>query len=38
MIENGHQKGVVVDATFGTNDKKVMCYVKYIIHVCGLIH
>jgi hypothetical protein len=22
MIENGHQSGVVVDATFGTNEKR----------------
>jgi hypothetical protein len=27
MIENGHQRGVVVDATFGTNEKKVIHYV-----------
>ncbi len=24
MIEHGHQGGVVVDATFGTNEKKVI--------------
>jgi hypothetical protein len=27
MIEHGHQGGVVVDATFGTNEKKVIHYV-----------
>jgi hypothetical protein len=27
MIEHGHQKGVVVDVTFGTNEKKVIHYV-----------
>ncbi len=26
MIEYGHQGGVVVDATFGTNEKKVIHY------------
>jgi hypothetical protein len=32
MIEHGHQGGVVVDATFGANEKKVIHYVWYIIH------
>jgi hypothetical protein len=27
MIERGHQGGVKVDATFGTNEKKVIHYV-----------
>jgi hypothetical protein len=27
MIEHGHQGGVKVDATFGTNEKKVIHYV-----------
>ncbi len=27
MIKHGHQEGVVVDATFGTNEKKVTHYV-----------
>ena len=27
MIEHGHQGGIVVDATFGTNEKKVIHYV-----------
>jgi len=27
MIKHGHQEGVVVDATFGTNEKKVIHYV-----------
>jgi hypothetical protein len=27
MIEHGHQGGVAVDATFGTNEKKVILYV-----------
>jgi hypothetical protein len=27
MIEHGHQGGVAVDATFGTNEKKVIHYV-----------
>ncbi len=26
MIEHGYQEGVVVDATFGTNEKKVIHY------------
>ncbi len=24
MIEHGHQRGVAIDATFGTNEKKVI--------------
>jgi hypothetical protein len=27
MIEHGHQGGVAIDATFGTNKKKVIHYV-----------
>ncbi len=27
MIEHGHQEGVAIDATFGTNEKKVIHYV-----------
>jgi hypothetical protein len=27
MIEHGHQGGVAIDATFGTNEKKVIHYV-----------
>jgi hypothetical protein len=27
MIEHGHEGGVAVDATFGTNEKKVIHYV-----------
>jgi hypothetical protein len=27
MIEHGHQRGVTIDATFGTNEKKVIHYV-----------
>ncbi len=27
MIEHGHQRGVAIDATFGTNEKKVIHYV-----------
>ncbi len=27
MIEHGHQGGVTIDATFGTNEKKVIHYV-----------
>jgi len=27
MVEHGHQRGVAVDATFGTNGKKVIYYV-----------
>jgi hypothetical protein len=27
MIERGHQGGVAIDATFGTNEKKVIYYV-----------
>jgi hypothetical protein len=27
MIEHGHQEGVTIDATFGTNEKKVIHYV-----------
>jgi hypothetical protein len=32
MIEHGHKGGVVVDATFRTNEKMVIHYVLYIIH------
>jgi hypothetical protein len=31
MIEYGHQGRVIVDATFATNEKKVIHYVWYII-------
>jgi hypothetical protein len=27
MIEHGHQRGVAIDATFGTNEKMVIHYV-----------
>jgi len=27
MIKHGHQGGVAIDATFGTNEKKVIHYV-----------
>jgi len=27
MIEHGHQGGVAIDASFGTNEKKVIHYV-----------
>jgi len=37
IIEHGHQGGVTVDATFGTNKKKVIHYVLHIIHACGLV-
>jgi hypothetical protein len=32
MIELGHQGSVAIDATFGTNEKKLIHYVWYIIH------
>jgi hypothetical protein len=32
MIEHGHQRGVVVDVTFGTDEKKMIHYVLYITH------
>ncbi len=32
MIKHGHQGGVVIDATFGTNEKKVIHYVSHVIH------
>ncbi len=38
MVELGHQGGVVGDARFGTNDKKVIHTFWYLILACGLIH
>jgi hypothetical protein len=41
MIEHGHQKGVVIDATFGTNEKIVDTLCLIYIHgtcTCDLIH
>lgn len=38
MVEFGHQGGVVGDASFGTNDKKVIHMVWYLIPTFGLIH
>jgi len=38
MIEHGHQGGVAIDATFGTNEK---IYTLCLIHntcTCDLIH
>ncbi len=39
IIQHGHQRGVAIDATFGTNEKHVIHYV--LIHntcTCDLIH
>jgi hypothetical protein len=32
MIEHGHQRGVAIDAIFGTNEKIVIHYVQYMVH------
>jgi hypothetical protein len=38
MVEFWHQGVVVGDASFGTNDKKMIHTIWYVILACGLIH